>query len=204
VTSKFIIECFWGQASNCVALAYCKAMLLTYGFRKSFSRNKIGKGVLVTLQDGSSIFFTKAEIKRLNKGHQIYFRKYADRKKTKDSKKIKNFVELFFAIVIKRMQLIGYDGKEFTRSNAIKALTKDGMTIERFHELIGVKRKKAKKFLKKDIQKIVLKKAVFIYNDRHIVCVSHGLYNDGTGTAEIIDKIPVLQGRKARAWYELK
>ena len=204
VTSKFVIESFWQQASNCVTMSYCKAMLLTYGFRKSFSRNKIGKGVLITLQDKSSIFFTKSEIKQLNKGHGIYFKKYSNRKKAKDSRKIKAFVEIFFAIVVKRMQLIGYSGKEFTRSRAIKTLTKDGLTSERFHELIGVKRKKAKRFLKKDIKELIKKKAVLMYNERHITCASHGLYNDNTGTASITDKIPLLQGLKAKAWYELK
>ena len=204
MTSKFIIESFWQQGANCVVLAYSKAMLLTYGLRNSFKKRKIGKGNLIILRDKTSLFLSRREIQKLNIGNQIYFWKYSNRKKAKDIRKIKEFVELVFAILVQRLQLIGYNGKEFTRSHSKKALTKEGMTTEKFHELIGIKKKPSHKLLKKDLKKIIQKKAVLLYNNNHIVCVSHGYFNEDTGTALITDKIPMLRGRKAKAWYELK
>ena len=204
MTSKFVIESFWQQGANCVVLAYSKAMLLTYGLQNSFKKRKIGKGNLVILRDKSSLFLSRKEIQKSNIGNRIYFRKYSNRKKARDIRKIKEFVELVFAILVQRLQLIGYNGKEFTRTHSKKALTNEGMTTERFHELIGIKKKPVHKFLKKDIQKIIRKKAVLLYHNNHIVCASHGRFNEDTGTAMITDKIPVLRGRKAKGWFELK
>jgi len=204
MTSKFVIESFWQQGANCVVLAYSKAMLLTYGLQNSFKKRKIGKGNLVILRDESSLFLSRKEIQKSNIGNRIYFRKYSNRKKARDIRKIKEFVELVFAILVQRLQLIGYNGKEFTRTHSKKALTKEGMTTERFHELIGIKKKPVHKLLKKDIQKIIRKKAVLLYHNNHIVCASRGRFNEDTGTAMITDKIPVLHGRKAKGWFELK
>ena len=48
------------------------------------------------------------------------------------------------------------------------------------------------------------KKGFLLYSDVHIVAASEGYYDDYGQAKKFNDEIPILEGKKAKFWYELK
>ena len=119
---------------------------------------------------------------------------------------MREYVNLCFAVIVRNLQLQGYDGKEYTESEAIETLTKTGLETDRMHSLLGLSRKTrtAHKLAQSHLRLFKRKKAVLLYSDRHIVIVSGGYYDDFGKAKKLNEEIPTLEGRKANRWFELK
>src|SRR5687767_7636942 len=132
MTSKFIIESFWQKQGNCVCVSFMKALLLKYGVSCGLQKTKTGNFLLVWLPDGRSQSFNKTELRAINHRNQLSFARPTDPKQTILMKKIRDSVELCFAVLVRNLQIRGYAGKELTQSAAIRMLTKDGTDTTHF------------------------------------------------------------------------
>ena len=119
VTSKFIIESFWQKADNCTSIVLIKAALLTYGIGKIFNVNKKNGYLLITLKDKRMLLLTDAEIRKINTNNKILFARSQDPVKRARLKKLRQYVELCFAVIVRNLQLNGYYVNEYTLSSAI-------------------------------------------------------------------------------------
>ena len=206
MTSKFIIESFWQKADNCASIVLIKAALLTYGIGKVFNVNKKNGYLLITLKDKRMLLLTDTEIRKINTTNKIIFARSHDPVKKNRLKKLRQQVELCFAVIVRNLQLNGYDGNEYTLSSAIQQLTREGMQTDHIHQLLGLRRKSrtAHKLSEKHIHLFKRKKAVLLYSDSHITIVSGGYYEDFGKAIKLGDDIPVLKGKKAKHWFEIK
>jgi hypothetical protein len=201
--SRFIIECFWQQKNNCAYVAAIKWLLISRGITGGFRIRKKGKYTVISLPDGQSWSFTSRDLARLNRNNNLGFRRYHAGREKRTIEKVKEFTRLCFAVLVSNMQLRGYEGKEYTRERAIKALTKEGIDTSWFHLLLGLKRVPSKKITLSGLPRIKKMKAILIYNSKHITVASAGLFDD-FGKALPVDRVPVLLGEKATSWYTLK
>ncbi|HEX6191226.1 MAG TPA: hypothetical protein VFZ42_02630 [Chitinophagaceae bacterium] len=206
MTNKFIIESFWQKADNCTSIVLIKAAILTYGIGKVFKvTNKSGYR-LISLKDRRMLLLTNTEIRKINKANKILFSRPHDPIKKKRVKQLRQYVELCFAVIVRNLQLHGYKGKEFTLSSAIHHLTKEGMHTDHIHQLLGLRRKRSAAHSLSDnhLRLFKMKKAVLLYSDEHITIASRGYYEDFGTAVPIADTIPLLKGKKAKEWFELK
>ena len=206
MTAKFIIESFWQKADNCTTIVLIKAALLTYGIGKVFNVKKTNGYHLITLKDKRMLLLTDVEIRKINTNSKILFARPHDPAKKNRLKKLRQYVELCFAVIVRNLQLHGYNGNEFTLSSALKQLTREGMQNDHIHQLLGLKRKSrtAHKLSDKHLQLFRRKKAVLLYSNPHITIVSGGYYEDFGKSVKLGEDIPVLKGEKAKHWFEIK
>jgi hypothetical protein len=205
-TDHFIIESFWQSESNCAVIALIKAAMIKYGLHNLFKVQQKNDHFIITLHNGRMLILSKQEIKSLNKKNKIRFSHTTDPKKKQHIQQIRGYVHLCFAIIVRSLQLLGYDGKEFTQSAALYELTLNGMKTDHLHDLLGLKRKtrSAHELAQKHLILFKRKKAVLLYSEVHIVVVTEGYY-DNYGTAvQIKDTAPLLKGKPAKFWYELR
>ena len=137
MTSRFIIESFWQKGANCAVVAVTKCLLLEYGTRGGLQIKKHGKYTVVTLPDEQVHSFTHKELSHLNALNKIGFKRYKG-KKNQSARSIKSFVRTCFAVLVRNMQLKGYEGKNYTEKAAIRILTKEGVSTGWFHTLLGL------------------------------------------------------------------
>lgn len=206
MTDKFILESFWQKAANCASVALIKAALLRYGLRKSFVARRNNENLIITLQDGRMLLLTEKEIRAINKENKILYSPYRDPVKKRALLKLREFAETAFAIMVRSIQLEGYEGKEHTESSAIRLLTRTGISTSQLHRLLGFSRKSvgAHKLSLKHLSLFKRKKGVLLYSDLHIVVVSKGYYEDFGKAVPLDGKIPLLKGKKAKYWFELQ
>ena len=203
---KFIIESFWQKAANCVSVVLIKAAILQYGLNRVFNINKKNDHYIITLKNKHLLILSGTEIKRISKQSKLNFRQPRDKNKKKQVGKLKAYVNLCFAVIVRNLQLHGYNGKEYTESKAIEVLTKEGLETDHMHSLLGLSRKTraAHKLTQSHLHLFKSKKAVLLYSDRHIVVASGGYYDDFGKARKLDETIPTLEGRKANRWFELK
>lgn len=201
---RFIIESFWQRGSNCACVAFIKALLLDGQMHRTFFVKRRGQNIFVTLSDRHVLVFTDAEIRKINRGNQVGFKRPRDPVLAASIQKIRSFAELCFAILVRRMQLIGFEGKEYTQQQAIDALVKDGVVTSHFHKLLGVARTKAIGISNKKLSLLRKKEAVLLYNQKHITVASNGWYEDFGRAIQVTDEIPLLQGKPATHFYQLR
>lgn len=204
MTTKFIIESFWQKKANCVSVAFMKALLLKNGISCGLKTRKKDRYILVFLKDGKVLSFNKTELRSVNHKNQLSFARYTDERKRKLIERIKANVELCFAVQVRNLQLRGYAGKELTQSGAAKMLTHEGADTTHFHSLMGVKRRSSKLLTAKNFKLIKKKKAVLIFNSRHITICSEGYYEEFGKAIKLGEEIPELLGKKASHWFEVK
>jgi hypothetical protein len=206
MTDRFIMESFWQSQANCASVALIKAAILRYGVNKIFKVEKRLNQLLITLKNGQLMVLSSADINRINRDSRIIFSRYKDQKRKQGLKQLKDDVRLCFAVMVRNLHLNGYDGEEYTESSAIRTLAAEGIQTDHIHSLLGLSRKQpaAYRLSQKHLEDFKRKKGILLYNDAHIVTVSGGFYDDYGKATEIKDQIPVLNGKKAVAWYELK
>lgn len=183
-----------------------KWLLIKSASHKFNFRSK-GRYTTVSLPNGRCWSFTKQEIAELNTKNCIGFRRPSVNYPVQSLTRVKNFVRLCFAVMVRHLQLYGYAGKTYTEQSAIRALTKQGIDTTRFHLLLGLKRTASKKLTKTNLNRAKKEKAVLLYNKKHIAVMA-GNYYDNFGKAAPVpkqqDKLPVLFGKEATAWYTMK
>lgn len=205
MTDKFIIESFTQSEANCAAIALIKAAIIKYGINNVFKKRRANGQWIITLKDKQIIVLNDADINRINKYNKIGFRRYRNRAVTANAR-LKEYVRLCFAVMVRVLQLNGYEGNEFTESGAIELLAREGMNTDHLHTLLGLQRKKkqAWKLSPAHLRLFRHKTGVLLYSDRHIAVLSKEYYDDFGKAVKTGDKIPVLKGQKANRWYELK
>jgi hypothetical protein len=202
---KFILESFWQKGSNCIAIALIKAAILRYGFNNIFRKKKKDSQLIITLKNKTIVVLRDQDINRMNRNNLVVFKRAGSKKEKELVAHIRYCVEVCLAIMIRHIQLNGYEGKEYTESEAKKLLLKQGMKTEGMHELLGLSSKsKVQKLSVGHLKKFKQKKAVLLYSDVHIVTVSKGYFDDWGKAARLTEEIPLLEGQKAKYWYELK
>ena len=171
-----------------------------------FSFTKKNGHRIITLRDKRILVLSEPDIKEINHYNGINFRRYRDPSKKKNLQKLLEYVHLCFAVIVRNIQVHGYDGKEYTQSAAIKLLTREGMKVDRLHTLLGLDRKtpSANFISLKHLPVIRKKRAVLLYSDRHIVVASGGFYENFGEIIQLNNEIPSLKGRKASHWFELR
>src|SRR5687768_15973031 len=152
MTSRFIIESFWQKKANCVCVAFMKSLLLRHGLHFGYHKRIKGKYLVITLKDGKVISFTKTELRSINNQNDISFARYREKRKQILINKIREQVEITFAIMVRNMQHVDYAGNELTQSASINLLTKQGTDTWHFHSLVGLKRKSYRPLTKKYIE----------------------------------------------------
>jgi hypothetical protein len=160
--------------------------------------------MLVTLANGRAIALTPKELVQINRGNAISFRRPRDPVLKFQVQKIRNYTELCFAVLVRNMQLSGFDGNEYTQQEAINALTREGVETSQFHKLLGVERGKTMRLSGRSVQALQHAGAALVYNDRHITVGAGGYYEEFGKAVPICGEIPLLQGKPAKAWYRLK
>jgi hypothetical protein len=117
--ARFIIESFWGTKANCVIVAFIKAVL-SLGKRISLLRmRKREKYLNITMPDGRIWCFTRSEIDELNSHNNIHFRRSRTTSDKERLNKLKTTVRILYALIIRNLQVNGYEQKELTQSPAI-------------------------------------------------------------------------------------
>jgi hypothetical protein len=202
---RFIIESFSQSKSNCAAIALIKAAIIKYGIGKVVKTKRHNRQWLITMKDKQMVVLNDADINRINRDNKIGFRRHRGSQKRTFSK-LKENVRLCFAVMVRNLQMNGYNGKEYTESAAIKLLAKEGIETDHLHSLLGLRRKtkSAWELSRRHLQLFQRKRGVLLYSDTHIAVVSRGYYDDFGKAVKIGAEIPVLKGRKANRWYELK
>lgn len=203
---RFILESFWQKEDNCTTVALIKAAIIKYGINRVFKTARKNNHLLVTLKDGKLLTLTNAEIRKLNKTNLLGFRRPRDAKQKNQLGQVKKYVRLCFAVIVRNIQLHGYEGKEYTRTEAIDELISKGMKTDHIHRLLGLQRKTSSshQLALKHLKSFKRKKAILLYSDTHIVVASSGYYDNYGDAEKIGEEPPVLEGRKAKSWYELK
>jgi hypothetical protein len=182
-----------------------KAALLEFGIKSVFRKIKKNNHWIVTLRNKDVVAISISDTARLGKKSRIYFNRNIH-KYAKNVRSLKEYTSICFAIMVRRVQLNGYNGREFTESAAVQLLTKQGVDTGTLPELLGLKKKTSgARFLRNgDLRLFKKKKAVLLYSDRHIVVVSRGYYDRYGEAVKLDDEAPMLEKKKARAWFELK
>jgi hypothetical protein len=206
MTGRYIIESFGQKGNNCVAIVLTKAAILQYGMNRVFRKSRVGDHWIIRLKNGDILAISLKDVSRLSKRNKLVIRKPTGKKDAVTLQKLKNYADLCFAIMVRNIVINGFNGKEITESGAITLLTKDGMNTDHIHHLLGLKRKsvKAHYLTLKNIRQFRRKKAVLLYSDSHIALVSEGFYDNYGEAAELNGKIPVLEKKRARGWFELR
>ena len=206
MTDKFIIEGFWQGKDNCICIAIIKAAIIKYGFNRVFKIERKGSHFLITLKNNLLLTITDTEIKKLNRNSEIIFRRPRDEKKKLILRRLKRYVRLCFAVIVRNIQLNGYEGKEYTQTDAVQKLLLKGIKTDHIHTLLGLHRKTvhAHKLAHKHLLSFKRKKATLLYSDNHIVVASGGYYDNYGEAKKLGTRMPSLRGRKAKFWYELK
>jgi hypothetical protein len=206
MTGPFIIESFWQKAANCVSIVLIKAAILRYGLNHVFKKERRSDQWLITLKDKSLITLSDMAIRRINKKNKIAFTYYKDKSNQAQVRKLRDYAELCFAVMVRYLQLYGYEGREFTESSAIQTLTREGINTDHVHLLLGLKRKTAAahKLTVAQLPLLRRKKAILLYSDVHITLASDGYFEEFGKAVPISNDIPVLKARKAKYWFELK
>lgn len=205
MTGKYIIESFGQKDNNCVAIVLIKAAILQYGMNRVFKKRMYHDHWIITLRNGMIHAISEKDVKRLGKSNRIHFRRAKNKKDAAQLEKIKDYVDLCFAIMVRSILVHGFNNKEYTETDAIKLLTKEGMNTHHIHHLLGLKRKtNAAHFLTlRDLRQFRNKKAVFLYSNSHIAVVSEGYFDNYGKAVELNGKIPMLEKTRARGWFEL-
>lgn len=181
-----------------------KALLLRHGLHFGYHKRIKGKYILITLKDGKVISFTKTELYSINSRNQISFARPADPKGRAMIDKIREHVEISFAVLVRNLQIRGYAGKELTESAAIKMLTKEGSDTMHFHSLLGLNRKSSRPLTRRNYELIKHKRNILLFNSRHITISSHGYYEDFGKAVKLGDQPPLLLKEKATHFFEIK
>jgi hypothetical protein len=113
-------------------------------------------------------------------------------------------VKLCFAIFVHNLQLRGNAGRELTRSATIRLLTKEGIDTKHFHLLFGIRRRPTQRLSLKKLPVLKTKKVAVLYNDRHVAVCSEGYFDDFGTARKIENELPLLMGKKATGWFEIK
>ncbi len=203
ITGKMMIESFWQGWNNCASIVLIKAAILRYGMGNVFKEKNVGPYKLISLKDGKKLLMTKEDLKRISKKNRIRF----TRRRGRNIQNLRSYVEICFAVIVKNLQMNGYEGTEYTETSAIEELTKNGISTHHLPGLLGLKRKTrtAQRLSKSQLATLRNKKAVLLYSDTHIVIISKGYYEDfGDAVPLETHRVPLLNGRKAKYWYELK
>jgi hypothetical protein len=204
--SKFLIESFWQTEFNCVSVALIKAVILRYGLNRIFHYRRADDGYIITLKNKDQLAISLKDIDRLAQKCKIGFREESSRNQKRILDSIKRQVLLCFAVMVHRIQTEGYEGKKYTEQNALKLLNKRGMSTRQMHDLLGLSRKSksADHLTRRRLALFRKKKSVLLYSSKHIVVVSKGYYDDYGEAVKLGDSFPILEGRKASGWFELK
>jgi hypothetical protein len=200
---RFVLESFWQKKSNCACVAFIKCLLLDNTLQKAFAISRSGKNLFIALLDGRILVFSENEIRDINRQNALSFKRPRNPQNARQVKKIKQFAETCFAILVRNMQLLGFDGKEYTRQDAIDTLTKEGVSTSYFHKLLGLKRTRTTKLTRRNLQRLKKEKAALLFNDKHITVASGGYYEDFGEAVPVGTEIPVLLGQPATGWYRL-
>jgi len=203
---KFVIESFWQKADNCATVAIIKAAILKYGINRVFRVRKKLNSYIITFRDKKIITLTDSDLRSMNSANDLVFSRYPDKKKKEQLHRLKSYVRLCFAAIVRNIQLNGYQGKEYTESEAINDLLLKGLDTSQLHRLLGLLRKtrSAHRFALSHLKKLRKLKGVLVYSDDHIVVASSGYYEDFGTAVPLGDYVPVLKGKKAKYWYELR
>ena len=204
---RFIIESFWQGSANCVSIVLIKAAALKYGVNKVYKVEKLKGQFIVTLRNKKMIVLAQEDITRINKKNRIHFSPYRQKKKKTEVLKLRKFVELSFAVIVRNIHLYGYNDRNHTESSAIRLLTKEGLETDHIQDLLGLSRKKPglHKLALKHLSLFTRKKAVLLLSASHIVVVSKGYYEHYGELIKIEkNKIPILNKKPAKYWFELK
>jgi hypothetical protein len=201
---RFVIESFWQRGANCVCVAFIKALLLDPALKRSFLVQRKNHITFVFLADDRVLVFTDSEIRYINRQNKIAFRRPREKELKQAITGIRSFVELCFAILVRNLQLKGLDGKEFTQSDAIRALTCEGIDIAHFHVLLGVRRSASLSLSLKKIQQLRKMSAVLLFNKKHIVIASAGWYEDFGKAIPLGPGLPLLLKKPATHFYRLR
>src|SRR5688572_5589225 len=133
MTSNFIISGFWQKKANCASIVLIKAALLQYGIDQVFSNRRKNGHSIITLKDKRIIVLRDIEIREINRKNGIVFSKYRDARKKQMIKKLREYVHLCYAVIVRVIQLYGLEGKEFTQTSAIRLLTSKGIKVDHLH-----------------------------------------------------------------------
>jgi hypothetical protein len=148
--------------------------------------------------------FTRTELKTINDKNQLSFARPSYPKAIARIKKIKEHVELSFAILVRNLQVRGYAGKELTESGAIRMLTKQGSDTTHFHSLLGLSRKSSRPLTKKSFELIKHKRNVLLFNSRHIAICSYGYYENFGKAVKLGNEPPIFLKEKVTHFFEIK
>jgi hypothetical protein len=204
MNNNFIIKSFWANGANCVCVAYIKALIIKHGLYAGVTLSKSKKYIRVTLSNAEVLTFLHKDVSEVNRGNKISFRRYKKPSDHSRCEKLKFTVRLLFAILVRNLQLNKYESQELSRPEAVNLLARKGVRTNFFHKLLGVKRTPAQKLSTKSLSMLARKKAVLLYNKKHVVVCSSGYYDDYGEPCLIGDRIPFFFGEKASAWFELK
>lgn len=203
----FILESFWQDPKgyNCATVAIIKAAVMKYGIGRVFKTETRISYMIITLRNGKALIVTNEELKRINKENDFRFSRYSEYKKKKDLKRLKDYVCLCFAIMVKYLKEYGFNYEDYTIEEAIETLLA-GFNTDYINELLGLaKMRNTVEELNKNNLELLKKKSVAIlYSYAHVVVVCNGYFDD-YGTPLIIGKkIPELGELRAKFWYQLK
>src|SRR5688572_8779702 len=94
MNSTFILEAFWGTPANCVITAFIKAVLSLIIPSPILRTQTRGRYLQVSMPDQRSWCFTQQEIRELNKGNNLIFRRGQTNADKRKLDKLKTTVRL--------------------------------------------------------------------------------------------------------------
>ncbi len=178
---------------------------MRFGVNRVFKMEKRGGYYIITLKDAKMFLLTHKQVESITLGDNLIFSRYADVRKKKELQKLKTYVNLCFAVMVKYLEEYGFKGKKYKRNKA-KSRLLNGFNTDFIYQLLGLKMKTGKVVELNERQWPQLKKrrATLFYSDVHVLVLSKG-YWDNYGTAtKLNDEVPELGGEKAAYWYEIR
>jgi hypothetical protein len=197
------MEAFWQKGHNCAFVAFVKVGLMTFGIKEAIAVEKQEDLFIIRLRNGRKWKITRQEVKELNKLNRTGFQRGKNDKQKKQLSRLKELVEIFYAVIIKHMVQRGYLGKKFSVETASAALNDEGMKTTYFHSLPGWKRTPSHDLQEKDLAGLKKKKHILLFSERHIVAASKGYYDRYGKVIKMNNHLPYLLKEKAGAWYSL-
>jgi hypothetical protein len=198
------MESFWQKESNCVCVAFIKYLLLDKQLQRVFTIHRSGMNRFITLQDGKAIALSDREIRDINRQNGLTFRRPRDAASKQHMERIKQFAGLCFALLVRNMQLSGYEGNEYTQQMAIDTLVWKGVQVGQFHRLLGIKRTPATRLSLRNLPELKKAGPVLLYNEKHITLASGSYYEHFGEAVGINDEIPLLLDQPATSWFRLR
>jgi hypothetical protein len=203
MNDRYILEAFWGTEANCVVTAFIKSVLTLKNGTTALRQYRRDNYLFLEMPDGRCWRFTDAEVRELNRKNNLVFRHPRNASDQIKLDRLKTKVHNWYAVIVRNLQVQGYEKKELTASQAKHLLNKEGMRTSDFHHLMGLERTASVKLSSSGLPGLRHKKGILLYNKGHIVAAASGWFDRDREAVSLMNNWPVARNRKLTYYFQV-